>query len=40
MQYNGQCAAEVVAVVPAPIVIIIMAIALTTTIFYAGKRIW
>ena len=40
IQYNGQCAAEVVAVIPTPIVIIIMAIALTTTIYYAGKRIW
>jgi hypothetical protein len=40
IQYNGQCVAEVVAVVPTPTVIVIMAIALTTTIFYAGKRIW
>jgi hypothetical protein len=40
IQYNGQCVAEVVAVIPTPIVIILMAIALTTTIYYAGKRIW
>jgi len=40
MQYNGQCVAEVIGVVPAPIVIIIMAVALTTAIYYAGKRIW
>jgi hypothetical protein len=40
IQYNGQCVAEVIAVVPAPIVIIIMAVALTTAIYYAGKRIW
>lgn len=39
-QYNGQCVAEVVAVVPTPIVIIIMAIALTTTIYYGAKRVW
>jgi hypothetical protein len=40
IQYHGQCVAEVVAVIPTPIVIIIMAVALTTTIFYRGKRIW
>jgi fumarate reductase subunit C len=40
IQYNGQCVAEVIGVVPAPIVIIIMAVALTTAIYYAGKRIW
>jgi len=40
MQYNGQCAAEVVAVIPAPIVIIIMAVALTTAIYYGAKRVW
>jgi hypothetical protein len=40
MQYNGQCTAEVVAVVPAPIVIIIMAVALTTAIYYGAKRVW
>jgi len=40
MQYNGQCVAEVIGVVPAPIVIIVMAVALTTAIYYAGKRIW
>lgn len=40
MQYNGQCVAEVVAVVPAPIVIIIMVVALTTAIYYRGKRVW
>ena len=40
IQYTGQCVAEVVAVVPTPVIIMIMAIALTTTIYYAGKRIW
>jgi len=40
MQYNGQCVAEVVAVVPAPIVIIVMTVALTTAIYYRGKRVW
>lgn len=40
VQYNGQCVAEVIGVVPAPIVIIVMAVALTTAIYYAGKRIW
>jgi len=40
MQYGGQCVAEVVAVIPAPIVIIIMAVALTTAIYYGGKRVW
>ncbi len=40
VQYNGQCVAEVVAVVPAPVVILVMAIALTTTIYYGGKRVW
>jgi hypothetical protein len=40
VQYNGQCVAEVVAVIPTPIVIIIMAIALTTSIYYGSKRIW
>ena len=39
-QYHGQCVAEVVGVVPTPLVIIVMAVALTTTIYYAGKRIW
>jgi hypothetical protein len=39
-QYNGQCIAEVVAVIPTPIIIVIMAIALTTAIYYKGKRIW
>jgi hypothetical protein len=40
MQYNGPCVADVVAVVPTPIVIIVMAVALTTTIYYRGKRVW
>jgi len=40
MQYNGQCVAEVVAVIPAPIVIIVMAVALTTAIYYGAKRVW
>jgi hypothetical protein len=39
-QYHGQCVAEVVAVIPTPIVIIIMAIALTTSIYYGHKRVW
>lgn len=40
MQYNGPCVAEVVAVIPAPLVILIMAIALTTAIYYGAKRVW
>jgi len=40
VQYNGQCVAEVVAVIPAPIVIIVMTVALTTAIYYRGKRVW
>jgi hypothetical protein len=40
MPYYGECVAEVVAVVPSPIVIIIMAVALTTAIYYKGKRVW
>jgi len=40
LQYNGQCVAEVVTVVPTPIVIVIMAIALSTAIYYGGKRVW
>jgi hypothetical protein len=38
--YRGTCAAEVVAVIPTPIVIIIMAVALTTAIYYGPKRVW
>ena len=40
IQYNGRCVAEVVAVVPTPIVIVIMAIALSTAIYYGGRRVW
>lgn len=40
IQYNGQCVAEVVAVVPAPVVIVIMAVALSTSIYYGARRVW
>jgi len=38
--YSGKCVAEVVAVVPTPVVLFIMIVALVTKIYYRGRRVW
>lgn len=38
--YNGTCVAKVVFIIPAPVVILITIIALTTRLYLGLKRIW